>query len=140
MRIPSGRRANLKSLDQWLLGWRGSLVGVVSLVLIGWKPRITPLLLGGIFILPLGYVFFWYEGIQIAGPVYYFEVLPFLMVGPGMGIHAIQNRLDSSQNLTRVIVFKLWLCSPGHPHPLHSFCNRIFQNVLFSWRHMPQVQ
>lgn len=94
---------NLKSLDLWLLGWRGSLVGVLILVMVGWRNSITPLLLGGIIILPMGYVFFWYEGIQEAGPVYYFESLPFLMVGAGMGVTTILNRLGRVKNLSRVI-------------------------------------
>ena len=94
---------NLKSLDLWLLGWRGSLVGALILVMAGWRSNITPLLLGGILILPMGYVFFWYEGIQQAGPVYYFELLPFLMVGAGMGVTTILNRLDRGERLSRVI-------------------------------------
>ena len=84
---------NLQSLDTWLLGWRGSFAALLMLVIIGWRSRITPLLLGGIFILPLGYLFFWYEGIQVAGPVYYFEAIPFLMVGAGLGMQRIYTRL-----------------------------------------------
>lgn len=94
---------NLKSFDLWFLGWRGSLIGVLILVMAGWRNGITPLLLGGIIVLPLGYVFFWYEGIQVAGPVYYFESLPFLMVGATMGIAKMFSRLDSGERLRRVI-------------------------------------
>ena len=48
---------NLKSFDLWHLGWRGSLLGALILVMAGWRNGITPLLLGGIIVLPLGYVF-----------------------------------------------------------------------------------
>ena len=94
---------NLKSFDLWLLGWRGSLAVVLILVMAGWRTYITPLLLGGIIVLPLGYVFFWYEGVQAAGPVYYFESLPFLMVGATMGIARMFSRLNSAERLRRVI-------------------------------------
>jgi hypothetical protein len=94
---------NLKSFDLWLLGWRGSLIVVLILVMAGWRTYITPLLLGGSIVLPLGYVFFWYEGVQAAGPVYYFESLPFLMVGATMGIARMFSRLNSAERLRRVI-------------------------------------
>jgi len=93
---------NLKSLDLWLLGWQGSLISVLILVMAGWRNGITPLLLGGIIVLPLGYVFFWYESIQVAGPVYYFESLPFLMVGASMGIAKLFSRLKQGEHLRRV--------------------------------------
>jgi len=104
---------NLKSLDRWLLGWPGSLVGLAMLLLIGWRSVITPLLLGGIVALPLGYIFFWYEGIQIAGPVYYYESLPFLMVGAGMGVSMILKRFHNGTNLSRIIFTALFFLLIG---------------------------
>jgi len=94
---------NLKSLDQWMLGWRGSLVVMMILVLAGWHKRITPLLLGGIIILPVGYLFFWYEGIDVAGPVYYFESLPFVMIGAALGVTEIEKRIGLAARWNKVL-------------------------------------
>ncbi|MEE4166599.1 MAG: glycosyltransferase family 39 protein [Desulfocapsaceae bacterium] len=98
---------NVKAFDLWLLGIRGSLIVLLVFVIAGWRKTITPLLLVGILILPVGYLFFWYEGIQIAGPVYYFESLPFIIVGATLGIAVLAGRLSLDAKRKKLLAVAL---------------------------------
>ena len=88
----SGLRAmgeNLLLLDRWLFGFPGSLVLVLGLGLFGWNRRWSPLCLAAPFCVWLGYVLFWFDGIRLVGPVYYFETLVFLLVLACFGLQRL---------------------------------------------------
>ena len=80
---------NLRLLDHWLLGLPGSLVLTIGLGIFGWNKRWSPLCLASCVIVWLGYVLFWFEGVRLVGPVYYYETLPFLLVFLAFGLKKI---------------------------------------------------
>ncbi len=80
---------NLRLLDRWLYGFPGSLALVLALGLVGWNRRWSPLCLAAPICVWLGYVLFWFEGIRLVGPVYYFETLVFLLVLAGFGLQRL---------------------------------------------------
>ncbi len=69
--------ANARLLDRWLLLGGGALWLFGLLALLGWNRRWSPLALGGILLIPAGYLFFCHPGVNTCGPFYYFETLPF---------------------------------------------------------------
>jgi hypothetical protein len=81
-----GLRQNAGQLNDWLFGFHGSLWLVGALFLVGASLRWSPLLLLSTLCVWLGQVCFWHAGVNIIGPFYYFETLPFLLVGAGLGI------------------------------------------------------
>jgi len=113
---------NLFLLDRWLFGFPGSLVLCLLLALVGWRRRLTPLLLGVPVLVWLGYVFFWFEGIRLVGPVYYYETLPFLLLAAGLGLKRIHSRLEGIPLVRRrLYVRAAVLCAAGG-------------SLLFSWQ------
>ncbi len=80
---------NLRLLDHWLLGLPGSLLLTIGLGIFGWNKRWSPLCLASCVIVWLGYVLFWFEGVRLVGPVYYYETLPFLLVFLSFGLKKI---------------------------------------------------
>ncbi len=82
---------NLLLLDRWLFGFPGSLALVLVLGLLGWNRRWSPLCLAASLCVWLGYVLFWFEGIRLVGPVYYFETLVFLLVPAAFGLRRLHD-------------------------------------------------
>ena len=80
---------NLVLLDKWLFGFRGSLLAALALAIWGWHQRWSLLCLTAIISVLTGYIFFWFEGIKYVGPVYYFELLPFILLAAGFGVQKI---------------------------------------------------
>jgi hypothetical protein len=72
--------ANVKMLDEWLTGFHGGLLVYVVLVLLGWTTRWSLFALAGILIIVSGHMLFCFPGVNICGPFYYFESLPFFMI------------------------------------------------------------
>jgi len=77
---------NLHRLDQWIYGFPGSGIVVSLAVLAGWRRRWTGLFIGAAAAVYLGYIYFWFEGVHMVGPVYYFETIVFLMLGLGFAV------------------------------------------------------
>lgn len=77
---------NVCLLDKWLFGFSGSLIALLVLFFLGWSARWSLLLLSSILVVWLGYIFFFYPGYNTIGPFYYFETLPMMVVGGGLGI------------------------------------------------------
>lgn len=80
---------NVKLLNVWLLGFSGSGLVWLMLAFLGWTREWTRLCLGAILMVVLGYAYFWYVGPRDAGPSYYFELLPFIVVSGALGIQRI---------------------------------------------------
>lgn len=83
---------NVRLLDRWLWGVPGSLAIWAGLTVIGWKRRCTGLLVALVLAVWLGYVGFWYSGWNEAGPDYYFETLPVMVLTAAMGLAAAGRR------------------------------------------------
>lgn len=83
---------NLKLLDQWLFGFRGSGMVLAALALAGWRKPWTPLLLGCALSVWIGHIFFWFPGTPVTGPTYYFETLPYLMTAAALGVSVLWDR------------------------------------------------
>jgi len=77
---------NLVLYDQWLWGWRGSLIAALGLALYGWDRRWSPWLLGCAATVIAAHVLFWHPGVCFTGPVYWFETLPFVVAAAALGI------------------------------------------------------
>ena len=77
---------NIRLMDSWMLGVPFSLVAWLALVVHGWSRRWSLVLLGACLMVCAGYVYFWYPGITDVGPVYYTELLLFVMVLAGFGL------------------------------------------------------
>ncbi|MDE0838900.1 MAG: hypothetical protein OSB41_07590, partial [Kiritimatiellae bacterium] len=90
---------NLRSLDNWLFGFSKSSVLVVLLCVFGLSRRWTFLLAASGVALVGGYAAFWYPGVHYAGPVYYFELLPFLLAMAGMGLQRCLDRVPKRVQL-----------------------------------------
>ena len=72
---------NLRGLNRWWLGFSGSLWLLAGVLLTRWRWQETVLFLSGASLI-VGYAFFWFGGIGIVGPVYYFEaILPLSLLG-----------------------------------------------------------
>jgi len=78
--------ANLRSLNIWLSGFWGSGFLWIGLAFFGWKPRWSLLCFSGIFMIIFGFIFFWYPGPEEAGPGYYLEALPFMVLVASLGL------------------------------------------------------
>lgn len=76
---------NVGDLDEWMLGFRGSLLLAVVLAVYGRSSR-TPLLLAAPFAVWIGYILFWFPGVNGAGPTYYAESVPFILVAAAPGV------------------------------------------------------
>ncbi|HMP74402.1 MAG TPA: hypothetical protein PKE55_14180 [Kiritimatiellia bacterium] len=85
---------NLGLWNVWLLGVWGSLVIWAVLVGLGWTRIWSRFCVAAAAVIPLGYIYFWYIGPQYAGPGYYMEALPFMMVGAGLGIARVVERFS----------------------------------------------
>ncbi len=91
---------DVQLLNSWLLGFKGSLIVWLVLVLAGWKNKISWLLAAATLSVWLGYVYFWYPGVQDAGgPAYFFETIPLLMILGGLGLQRIWNRAARTPRL-----------------------------------------
>jgi hypothetical protein len=88
---------NLVLLDRWLYGFAGGLVLLVVLLVAGWNRRWSPLLVAAPCLVWLGYVLFWFEGIRLVGPVYYYETLPFLLLLLAFGLRRIWSLLAQTR-------------------------------------------
>lgn len=97
---------NVSLLNVWLWGFVGSLAVFTVLAIIGWKKRWTPLFIGCILSVWLGYIYFFYQGPRDAGPSYYFELLPFFALGAAFGIRKI---LDHVRLRYVLAVMCVWL-------------------------------
>jgi hypothetical protein len=84
---------NLQVLNVWLWGFGGSLLLWLILALVGWTKEWSRFLIGAIVSLYLGYVYFWYQGARDAGPAYYFESLPFLVLSAAFGVQRILGKV-----------------------------------------------
>lgn len=82
-------RDNLVLLDQWLFGFRGSLIAWLGLSIIGWSRRWSALLIAVPAAVALGYVAFWFDGWNETGPIYYFETLPMMLLAAGFGLERL---------------------------------------------------
>lgn len=81
-------------LDRWLFGFKGSLIAWILLAVAGWRRNVSGLLATATLAAWLGYVYFWYPGVQDAGgPAYYFETLPMLLLLGGFGLRRLWDRL-----------------------------------------------
>lgn len=101
---------NIVEMDLWLWGFRGSLVAALALAVTGWKRKFSPLLLAPVPLVWGGYVFFWFQGIaEVGGPVYYFEVLPMLILAAGAGLHRLSQKLGRQSK----VVLPLLLLAAG---------------------------
>ncbi len=80
---------NLLLLDKWLFGIRTYFVLFVVCLVGGWRRRWSGLFLGVIVSVAVGYIFFWYKGVSYTGPVYYFELLPFILLSIGFGLQCL---------------------------------------------------
>ena len=83
----------LFQLDHWFLGFTGSLVLTGLLAIAGWNKRWSPLCIGVVVAVWFGYIFFWFEGLPLLGPVYYFETLPFLLLLLASGLDRCYRRV-----------------------------------------------
>ncbi len=83
---------NVLLLDTWLWGFPGSLLVWAGLTVIGWDRKWSVLLVGLVLMVWFGYVAFWYSGWNEAGPDYYFETLPVMILTAAMGLAAIRRR------------------------------------------------
>lgn len=85
----SNLQDNISLLNTWLFGFTGSLLAALVFILWGWHKRWSLLCLLVCICVPAGYIFFWFKGIITVGPVYYFELLPFLFLAVGFGIQRL---------------------------------------------------
>ncbi|GAB6059913.1 glycosyltransferase family protein [Desulfonatronum parangueonense] len=97
---------NLTLLNTWLWGFAGSLILWVGLTVFGWRKQWTPLFVGTILSVCLGYIYFWYAGPRDAGPSYYFELLPFFVLSAAFGV---QKMLTHVRTRHVVVVMAVWL-------------------------------
>lgn len=98
---------NVKLMNLWLFGFRGSLILMAALAVIGWSAAWTPLFIGSTVCVWLGYILFWYPGPDQTGPGYYFETLPFILMAGGLGLNRLWSRFARfpRQRLAVTIVF-----------------------------------
>ena len=85
---------NVQLLNIWLFGFWGSGLVWLVLAIIGWTKEWTRLFFLTVLMVVLGYAYFWYIGPRYAGPSYYFEVLPFIVVSGALGVHRIARRFS----------------------------------------------
>jgi hypothetical protein len=97
---------NVALLNTWLWGFFGSLVLWAGLTILGWRRNWSLLLVGTILSVCLGYIYFWYAGPRDAGPSYYFELLPFLVLSAAFGI---RKTLDHVRLKHVAIVTIVWV-------------------------------
>ena len=109
---------NIRLLDLRLLGWHGSLILGIILFFAGWTRTITPWLLLSVLAIPVGYILFWFEGIPETGPVYYFEMLPFLVLGAALGVSRLLERC-SELGLRRPVFLLILLLALSAGSILH---------------------
>ena len=80
---------NIKMLDEWLMGFHGGLFIYVVLILLGWTMRWSLFALAGILLIVSGHLLFCYPGVNICGPFYYFESLPFFILCLALAGHRL---------------------------------------------------
>lgn len=90
---------NLVVLDRWLWGISGGGVAVSILFMLGWQKRWSLLFLGACLCLVGGYVFFWFPGPRHIGPAYYYELLPFIIMGAALGLSRLLTWLSLRRRL-----------------------------------------
>ena len=110
---------NLVLLDRWLYGFPGGFVLLVVLLVTGWNRRWSPLLVAVPCLVWLGYVLFWFEGIRLVGPVYYYETLPFLLLLLAFGLRRIWSLLSQTRKRGWALAVTLPVLAAG---------------LLFSWQ------
>lgn len=79
-------KTNISALNVNLWGFQGSLWVWLSLSLFGWRKRISMMFLAVIILVWLAYGAFWFSGITDIQPVYYYEMLAFMVLTAGMGL------------------------------------------------------
>lgn len=84
---------NLQLLNRWLWGFGGSLALAGALWAVGWMPRWNMLFLAVCGCVGVGYMAFWFPGVNNIGPYYYFELIPFLLLPAAKGVARIWSRL-----------------------------------------------
>ncbi len=105
---------NLLDMDRWLFGFSGSLLAAAALALAGWSRRWTPLLLGATATVWLGYVCFWYPGVQEAGgPAYFFETLVPVVLLVAFGLQRIARALAARPAVRTVLAGAALLALAG---------------------------
>ena len=98
---------NIRNLDRWMFGTpRYTLLVWLGLIAHGWNRRWSGLLLGAVAAVLLGYVAFWYPGVQTVGPVYQSETLPFLFLLGALGFSRIWRRRWKNPRL-RLVAFSM---------------------------------
>ncbi|NCC52416.1 MAG: hypothetical protein EOM20_14520 [Spartobacteria bacterium] len=80
---------HVTTLNTMLYGMKGSMLVLLVLTLLGWSIRWSPLLCAATLSVWLGYIYFWYAGIEEFDPLYYFETLPFMIVNSALGLKRI---------------------------------------------------
>lgn len=98
--------SNLASLNTWLWGFPGSLILCFGLFFWGWKKSWSWLFIAAVLSIWAGYIFFWHKGALDFGPIYYLEILPFLVLGAALGIKRV---LDYIKFRYVLIVLTAWL-------------------------------
>ena len=88
---------NLQLLNVWLWGFWGSFVLCMALLVVGWKEYWTRLFIAVIASVLLGHIFFYYPGPREAGPGYYLEILPFLILGASFGVLRLVMKIKTWQ-------------------------------------------
>lgn len=95
---------NIMLLNRWLFGFPGSFLLAAVLALVGWRGRWSILCLTVTLSVAFGYVFFWWRGVRDVGPVYYFEVLPFVLLPAAFGIQKFFQRFAARTELRSFLI------------------------------------
>lgn len=77
---------NVNNLNSNLWGFKGSLIVLLALTIVGYRKEITPLLLASTILVWLAYMAFWFRGINELSPIYFYETLAFIVLSAGMGV------------------------------------------------------
>jgi len=80
---------NIKLLNTWLFGFKGSAILLLALFIIGFNSQWLLIILLPTMFVSIAYIYFWYPGPSEIGPGYYSEILPFLIAAVGLGIKRI---------------------------------------------------
>lgn len=102
---------NLKLMNNWCLGFTGSLITLTALALLGWRKAWTPLLLAGPLLAWGGYIAYFYRGPQETGPGYYLEAFPFLLLAAALGATRLMDWFGKRRTLLAFALLLLALLS-----------------------------
>jgi len=73
-------KTNLFLLDSWLFGVPCSLVVLMLLVILSNNDVWKRLFITSIFALICGYFFFFFQGLRVVGPNYYYDIFPIIII------------------------------------------------------------